>query len=384
MEGAEQSTAEPTITPNMCRPRTRCRRFLPCACIFLSLLLCSIGARAQNSIEASLKDLPLSERCKYPTAAVDVHPLPAAVYQNPRSKTAASSKRHRKYDVARIGSRGIGEGLNLYSMERERDLGRELAATVDSEVRIFEDPAVVEYVNRIAQNLVRHSDAKIPFTVKVIDSDEVNAFTLPGGYLYVNTGLLMVTENEAELAGVIAHEVAHVAARHATKTLTKRELFNLATVPLVFLGGGAAAAISQAAGVAGPISFMKFSRNAEREADLLGLEYAYATGYDPAEFVRFFERMRKISHEKKTSFLIKVFATHPMTDDRIRRAQDEIRRMLPPKDQYVVTTSDFEEARTRLLQLRASHSAESETPTLRRRAPDENRQEHTPAETPQD
>ena len=366
MKGARQSAADrdAALSKSTSYRETFHRHAFNATCIVVLLLLFSPRLGGQNN-------------------TVDVQEIARSAEQphatSQQSSNTKRSKHDDKYDVARIGSRGIGQGINLYSVERERELGRELAAETDAEVQLLPDTIVVDYINRIAQNLVRHSDATVPFTVKVIDSDEVNAFTLPGGYLYVNTGLLLAAENEAEFAGVMAHEIAHVAARHATKTLTRRQIFSLATVPLLFVGGGAAMAIGQAAGLAQPISFFKFSRNAEREADLLGLEYAYAAGYDPAEFVRFFERMRKISGEKKNAwFVTKLFAMHPMTSDRIRRAQHEIATMLPSRDRYVVTTSDFDDIRTRVVRLHTSqysNTPESFTPTLRRRTPEHPQQE---------
>jgi predicted Zn-dependent protease len=278
-----------------------------------------------------------------------------------------------KYDVNHIGERGVGRGLNLYSLERERAMGKELAEEVELQARLISDPVITEYVNRIAQTLVRNSDAQVPFTVKVIDDDEINAFALPGGYFYVNSGLLMATDNEAELAGVMAHEIAHVAARHATKNATKAEIFNLASIPLIFMGGPAGYAVRQVASIAVPMSFLKFSRDAEREADLLGLEYAYAAGYDPAEFVHFFETLKVREHEK-LSFVARAFSSHPLTEDRIRRAQKEISTMLPARDEYMVTTSEFDEIKARLAHMQDRHlidGGKQEKPTLRRRGPDD-------------
>lgn len=358
-------------------PHTICRRriafLLNFAAVTLTLVF-STFVLGQSAKEIDIGSLPISDARQFPPGLVDIRALPPASHglvQHPSSyPDRKRTNPQRKYDVSRIGSRGIGEGINLYSVDRELKLGHELAAEIDAEVRLFSDPVVTDYITRVAQSLVSHSDAKVPFTVKVVDSDEVNAFALPGGYLYVNSGLLLASDNEAELAGVMAHEIAHVAARHATKTLTRKQLFNFASVPLMFVGGGAVSVISQVAGVAGPISFLKFSRNAEREADLLGLEYAYAAGYDPSEFVRFFERMRRFSREKKPSIVVRLLSTHPMTDDRIRRAQDEIATMLPPKEQYLITTSEFEEIKLRLARTRELHkSAVPDIPNLQRRTP---------------
>jgi len=274
-----------------------------------------------------------------------------------------------KYDVSKIGMRGIGGGMNFYSLQRETQMGRELAGEVEASARLVTDPVVTEYVNRMGQNLVRNSDAKVPFTIKVIDSDEVNAFALPGGYFYVNSGLILAADNEAELAGVMAHEIAHVAARHATKNATKSELFNLASIPLIFVGGPAGYAARQVLSLAVPLSMLKFSRNAEREADLLGMEYMYASGYDPEAFLEFFEKLEMKAKEKHSK-LAKAFATHPMTEDRVKDAQKTIARYLPDRDQYVVTTSEFDRVKARLLGLETRHEMDvnSARPTLRTRS----------------
>jgi predicted Zn-dependent protease len=278
-----------------------------------------------------------------------------------------------KYDVNRIGNRGVGHGVNVYSLERECAMGKELAEEVDLQSRMVSDPVVTEYINRVAQTLVRNSDAQVPFTVKVVDDDEINAFALPGGFFYVNSGLVLAADNEAELAGVMAHEIAHVAARHATKSATRAEIFNLASIPLVFIGGPAGYAVRQVASLAVPMSFLKFSRDAEREADLLGLEYAYAAGYDPAEFVHFFETL-KVREREKISFLAKAFASHPLTEDRIKRVQKEISTFLPPREEYIVSTSEFDEIKARLAKGEERHminGGTTEKPTLRRRGPED-------------
>ena len=255
-----------------------------------------------------------------------------------------------KYDVSQIGRRNIGTGLDFYSLDREIALGRQLSHEVEMSARLVSDPVVNEYINRIGQNLVRNSDARVPFTIKILDTDEVNAFALPGGFFYVNSGLILAADDEAELAGVMAHEIAHVAARHATKNMTRAQIWNMASMPLIFIGGPVAYVISEIAGLAVPMTYLKFSRDAEREADLLGLEYDYAAGYDPHAFVEFFEKLN-LDGKKKHSALAKAFATHPMNADRIKAAQDEIRMYLPDRPEYVVDTSEFENVKTRLISL---------------------------------
>ena len=275
-----------------------------------------------------------------------------------------------KYDVSKIGSRNVGSGVNFYSIEKEIALGKQLSAQVEQTSKLVSDPVVNEYINRIGQNLVRNSDAKVPFTIKVIDDDTVNAFALPGGFFYVDSGLILAADNEAELAGVMAHEIAHVAARHATKQATKGQLFNLASIPLIFIGGPAGYAVQEAMALAVPLGFLKFSRNAEREADLLGLEYSYASGYDPQAFVEFFEKL-EAREKKKPGFLAKTFATHPMTADRVKSAQQEIAKYLPDRPQYVLDTSEFDQVKARLAQLtnasRITNKSGEARPTLRRR-----------------
>ena len=200
-------------------------------------------------------------------------------------------------DPDQIGNRDVGKGVNFYSLEKEIAIGKELAQQVERQAKIINDPVIAEYVNRVGQNLVRNSDAKVPFTIKVIDSEEVNAFALPGGFFFVNSGLILKADTEAELAGVMAHEIAHVAARHGTRQATRGEIAQLATIPLIFMGGWTGYGIYQAASVLVPIGFLKFSRGFESEADMLGLEYMYKTGYDPEAFVDFFEKIESL--EKK-------------------------------------------------------------------------------------
>jgi hypothetical protein len=276
---------------------------------------------------------------------------------------------HSKYDVNRIGMRGIGSGMNFYSIEKEQTLGRQLAEDVEHQVRLLNDPVITEYVNRVGQKLVRNSDAQVPFTIKVVDDDEINAFALPGGFFYVNTGLIEAADNEAELAGVMAHEIAHVAARHATKNATKRDIWDFASIPLIFVGGPVGLAVRQVSQIAVPMSFLKFSRDAEREADLLGMQYQYAAGYDPQSFVDFFEKLQ-IKDKHKHNALARAFATHPMTEDRIHRAEVELETMLPARDDYILTTSDFEAVRVRLMQVtngRKIDAGKPAQPTLRKR-----------------
>jgi Zn-dependent protease with chaperone function len=254
-----------------------------------------------------------------------------------------------KQDVDAIGNRGVGKGMNFYSLEREMALGKSLAQEVERSSKLIDDPVVSEYVNRVGQNLVRNSDAKVPFTIKVIDSDVVNAFALPGGFFYVHSGLILRADSEAELAGVMAHEIAHVAARHGTKNATKGELAQMATIPLILLGPGGWAGYGLYEGLnfAIPMSFLKFSRDAEFEADYLGLQYMYAAGYDPNSFVTFFEKVEN-EEKRQPGTVPKFFSTHPPTPERVVAIQKEIGNVLPAREQYIVTTSEFDTVKARL------------------------------------
>jgi predicted Zn-dependent protease len=220
-----------------------------------------------------------------------------------------------------------------------------------------EDPVVTEYVNRIAQNLIRNSDAKVPFTIKVIDSEEINAFAFPGGFLFVNYGVILAADNEAELAGVMAHEIAHVAARHATRQMTRAQMFNLASIPLIFVGGGVGLAVREVVGLAIPLSATKFARGFEAEADYLGVEYMYKAGYDPQALISFFERVQA-EERQKPGFVAKAFSTHPQTSDRIRKSQREIDGILPPRETYVLSTSEFADVKSLLAKFHNNRPSE--------------------------
>ena len=279
----------------------------------------------------------------------------------------------KKADPDSIGDRNVSGKLNWYSLEKEIGLGKQLAQQVERQSKIVNDPIVAEYVNRVGQNLVRNSDAKVPFTIKVVEDPTVNAFALPGGFFFVNTGLILKADSEAELAGVMAHEIAHVAARHGTRQATRGELAQLATIPLIFMGGAAAYGIYQASGLLIPVTFLKFSRSFESEADYLGLQYMYKTGYDPTAFVDFFEKVQTMEKRKPGS-VSKLFSTHPPTDDRIVKSQQEIAKILKAKPEYVVTTSEFNDVKTRLAMLEnqrrpdkaSAGSGDPNKPTLRR------------------
>ncbi len=274
----------------------------------------------------------------------------------------------KKTNPDEIGNRDVDGGVNFYSLEKEIALGKQLATEIERQAKIVDDPIISEYVNRVGQNLVRNSDVKVPVSIKVIDSDEVNAFALPGGFFFVNTGLIMRADNEAELAGVMGHELAHIAARHGTRQATRGQIINLASLPLLFVGGWTGYAIRQGAGLAIPMTFLTFSRGFEEEADLLGIQYLYKAGYDPASYTDFFEKLQAME-KRKPGTLSKVFRSHPLTEDRIKNSQQTIEKYLKEKPEYVLTTSEFEDVKDRLSMVINKQRGEIEDPnkpTLRR------------------
>ncbi len=277
-----------------------------------------------------------------------------------------------KTDIDAVGSRNVGCGRgvgNWYSIEGQVATGRQYAQQIESQIKLIKDPVITEYVNRVGQNLVRNSDAQVPFTIKVIDSDVVNAMALPGGFFYVNSGLILAADEEAEMAGVMAHEIAHVAACHYGREMTRANLLQLASLAAVFMGGPIGYGIYQGLGLAVPLTFLHFSRAFESEADYLGIEYMYRAGYDPSGFVSFFEKIQAME-KKKPGTLSKAFDTHPQTPDRIEKSQAEIRKILPAKPQYVVTTSEFDDVKSRLAAIENKHKVidekDSSKPSLRR------------------
>ncbi len=281
---------------------------------------------------------------------------------------SAAIAKDKKKDPEEIGNRDVGKGVNFYSIEKEIALGKQLAQEVERQAKIVDDPVIAEYVNRVGQNLVRNSDAKVPFTIKVLDAEEINAFALPGGFFFVNTGVLLNADTEAELAGVMAHEIAHVAARHGTRQATRGQIINYASIPLIFMGGWTGYAIRQGAGLAIPLGFLTFSRGFESEADYLGLQYMYKAGYDPGAFVDFFEKILA-KEKKKPGTMAKIFSSHPMTTERIKDSQKNIQEVLKAKPEYVVTTSEFNDVKNRLMTMhnrRKPDDKDTNRPRLRR------------------
>jgi hypothetical protein len=300
------------------------------------------------------------------TAKTDVLPSPGEDL-NPHIKKGSED------DVDAIGTRNIGgRGLgNFYTVNGEIGMGKQYAMEIEKSAHLVTDPVVVEYVNRVGQNIVKNSDCKVPFTIKVIDSDEINAMALPGGFFYVNSGLIMAADEEAELAGVMAHETAHVCAHHAAREMTRMDWAEIGSIPLeiVTYGSWTGYGIYEASQLAIPMGFLEFSREFEAEADYLGLQYMYKAGYDPQAFIQFFEKITALEKHKPGT-LAKVFADHPQTPDRIAHSEEEIATILPAKPDYVVTTSEFDDIKARLARIenkrKLNDKGNGNGPTLRR------------------
>lgn len=357
-----------------------------------SLMAGSIASLAQSTQTATATKAPAQSKEQTPSSTAtskdkDQKTTPATV-----AKKKALSVNE---DPALIGKRNINKGIISKmsgSTEKEVRLGRELAAEVDRQAKFIDDPVITEYVNRVGQNIVIHSDAKIPFTIKVIDSDEVNAFALPGGFFYVNKGLLLVADNEAEVAGVMAHEIAHVAARHAVENQTKAGLLEyLAIGTSIFLGGIPGMIFQNTAGLGLLGAFMKFSRGAEEEADKLGVQYMWAAGYDPGAMATMFEKL-EAKNKKKPGLIARAFASHPAPPDR-RAASLALAARFPENDEYVISTSEFQRVKSRLLRLSNARATTTGAlpgaeegppgrPTLKRRQPTPDEPSTNPDGTP--
>lgn len=299
---------------------------------------------------------------------VAVLPLPA---QN-------QGKGGARKNPAEIGTRKVSGTVNFYSIAQEIALGKQLALEIGKQARLVDDPIVSEYINRLGQNLARNSDVAFPVSFSLIESDEINAFTLPGGFIFVNTGLLKLSGNEAELASAMAHELGHAAARHATRQVSRNQILNVASLPLAVAGGWSGIAARQAANAITPMAFFKFSREFETEADLLGLQYLWKTGYDPAASIDLFESVESTERRQPGS-VSKLFLSHPLTADRIEKTQKNIDELLPTRSEYIVNTSEYEAIRSRVNGLTAAISpgrkpaaggagdSDTERPMLRRK-----------------
>jgi len=360
-----------------------------------SLLASSMAAVGQTSTTKSTDQAQKTSQTQTETKSTEVRPADTQATDNAKA-TETKTEPKAQPAVAKstkplstdenpdmIGKRNINHGIIAKmsgSTEKEVRQGREAAAEVDRQAKFIDDPVITEYVNRVGQNIVLHSDAKVPFTIKVIDSDEVNAFALPGGFFYVNKGLLLAADNEAELAGVMAHEIAHVAARHAIENQTKATLLEYAALGgSIFLGGIPGMIYQNTAGIGLLGIFMKFSRSAEEEADRLGVQYMYAAGYDPGAMATMFEKL-EAKNKKKPGFISRAFATHPAPPDR-RAAALALAARFPEHEEYVISSSEFQRVKSRLLRLSNARASTSGAiapgdeggapgrPTLKRRQP---------------
>ncbi len=347
------------------------KKLIPAELMFASSLLLAPGLAlagyGQNPPQSGQQTPAAS--ASTPPASASASPATGSA-QAPADATMPGVKPGSIDDVNAVGTRDIGgRGIgNWYSTETEIGMGKQYSMQLQKSVKFVDDPVVVEYVNRIAQNLVKNSDAKVPFTIKVIDSDEVNAMALPGGFMFVNSGLILTADDEAEMAGVIAHEISHVAAHHAVREQTRMNYAQLGTIPLIFIGGWTGYGIYEAAQIGIPITFLSFSRGFEAQADFLGVQYMYRAGYDPQAFVTIFEKLENLE-KTKPHLISKAFASHPQTPDRIEATQKEIATLLPPRAEYVVTTSEFDDVKARLARIenkRKPNDGKASQPTLRR------------------
>ena len=362
--------------------------------LMASLMTSSMAAVGQTTTQKPSEpppDVPVLKKTPAQTDAAKTQAPTTATKQTDKratpnitpTSTATKKTLSTNEDPAMIGKRNINSGLIAKmsgSTEKEVRMGREAAAEVDRQAKFVDDPVITEYVNRVGQNIVLHSDAKVPFTIKVIDSDEVNAFALPGGFFYVNKGLLLAADNEAELAGVMAHEIAHVAARHAVENQTKASLLEYAALGgSIFLGGIPGLIYQNTAGIGLLGIFMKFSRGAEEEADKLGVQYMYAAGYDPGAMATMFEKL-EAKNKKKPGFISRAFASHPAPPDR-RASSLALAARFPENEEYVISSSEFQRVKNRLLRLSNARAATTGAiasgeeggapgrPTLKRRQP---------------
>jgi hypothetical protein len=345
----------------------------------LSLWVTTVGALAAPQTQDQTK---AQDQTTQSPAQKDTSKDKAA---QPAPQTSSNKPLSTGEDPTMIGKRNINKGIwsggiiGARGTESEVRLGRQLAAEVDKEAKFIDDPIITEYVNRVGQNIVLHSDAKVPFTIKVIDSDEVNAFALPGGFFYVNKGLLLAADNEAELAGVMAHEIAHVAARHAMENEAKMRALNIGMLAGILLGGPIIGNVLYNGGsFFEGMAFLKFSRGAEAEADKLGVQYMWAAGYDPGAMATMFEKL-EAKNKKKPGTLAKMFQDHPAPADR-RAAALALAARFPEKEEYVISSSEFQRVKNRLLRLSNARASATGTiqgsddgtpgrPTLKRRTP---------------
>jgi predicted Zn-dependent protease len=331
------------------------------------------ASRAQEQTPAQTSTSTATQQTGATQQTANAQPTPTPTPVHPRNNAPLKEDE----DPSKIGQRNINKGLIAKMAgkpEKDIALGRQLAAEVEKEAKFIDDPVITEYINRVGQNIVLHSDAKVPFTIKVIDSDEVNAFALPGGFFYVNKGLILAADNEAELAGVMAHETAHVAARHTAENIAKANLYQYGALAAVILG--MPPILLNASDFTAMLAFLKYSRGAEAEADKLGLQYMYAAGYDPNAMATMFEKLSALNKKKPGRFA-RLFQTHPYAPER-REAAVELAARFPPRDEYIISTSEFQRVKARLLRMSNATKATAAIPgkddnngrpTLKRRNP---------------
>lgn len=336
-----------------------------------------------DEIEARLRDIRTERDHGIPTlyankeAKIDLVTRWRGTYGAIRAAMASGAARERRYgDVEDIGYRDLGDpdlaAHQAEDIELGEDTVRELG-TLGLMPPVVDDEELNAYVRRLADRIAAASDLRIPLHVTVLSSEEINAFALPGGYLYVNAALVAKAETESELAGVIAHEIAHTAARHGPKLMRRATianiLFQAAQVAALILSGGSSALVLgglqygfYGLGMVLDLTLLGVSRDFESEADQLGVQYMWNAGYDPRGFITFFDKMASTEgYVQTTSF----FRTHPPFYDRIVSTFSEI-EYLPPKDNLLVDSSEFQQARGIAERLVESRADTDDRPRLRR------------------
>lgn len=244
------------------------------------------------------------------------------------------------------GSTGVNKGdFNLMSLQDEWALGQKLAADIALQLPLSQDPAVVGYVNEVGQRIVRQTEmAQMPWAFHVVNDPAINAFSIPGGHVYVNTGLITAAGNVSELSGVMAHEISHGVARHSTEQLSKA--YGLEILATLVLGQNPAAYQTILAQIIGGGALARFSRDAEEEADKLGVHSMYRAGYNPRGMASMFEEL--LSREQRSpNSVARFFSTHPLTTDRIRKVTSEAQK-LPARGDLITDDPNYQAIRRRV------------------------------------
>jgi len=235
-------------------------------------------------------------------------------------------------------------GFNLISVAEEKQLGDKFAIEIEKQHKIVTDPQVQRYIDGVGKRLLTGvRKAEFPYTFQVVQDDSINAFAIPGGHTYVNTGLIKAAESEAELAAVMAHEINHVVARHSTRQMTQQYGYTLITSLLL----GSQGEISKlAADLFGKAGSMYYSREMESQADVLGVETMYKAGYNPQGMVTFFKKLAAAG-ERDPGKIAKFFSSHPETEQRINDIQQEIAK-LPAKSYLQASTQEFSQVKSKV------------------------------------